>query len=911
MDGLTGPQTTNNMKKKHLLTALLVLMAYATALAIPANKRPMNVRQPDGTTVTLQLVGDEWNHYYSTTDGYTLVKDSRGYYTYARLNAALQLVPSTQVAHDEAQRSDKENAFLAGLNRHIMPAMTPETQRTRDFEMQSRRLAAEKMRANMLKQRQARAQAASGRHFAPSYDYSKFRGLIILVEYNDKSFSREDYDSIFNEMVNMSNYTGYYSTNNRKQTYVGSVHDYFTDNSDSLFQPQFDVVGPVKVGYSQYYPQGTYNGQAIFKQAIDRVNATVDFSKYDGDNDGQIDMIYFVVPGFSSSYGGNDSRLLWPHASDLSYYYRNQRYDGKRLGRYACSTEMYGWESQYGISEAYACIDGIGTICHEFSHVLGIMDHYDTDYEAQGQSFHPGEWDIMAGGSDGDRGRQPVGYSLYEKVAMGFAEPYTASHGEDITLGILDTLHNGLRIPSGQTNETFYLENRQKTAKWGKYLPGHGLLVWRIDSTDINQYYYNTLNAVPSHNYVEIVRATPSSRQVSGQGDPFPGSGNKRILTNTSTPANLLSWTKKTCNYELEDIKETSGIVSFELIDLTQPRPARYITMDEQEANIGIGGQFQLHATVIPESHTSTLTWSSSKPSVATVDTTGLVTGVSLGTATIFVRTDNGLSAYCTIHVVYEEPCNDIATFLSLEDGKEVKLMLNDAVVQVKAGNGDLYLYDGTGCVVLSGTDYEAEAGTTLSGSLYCAKTTDTNGLPMIGFVENRSTTATFTATTGDAPQPVRVKMEDLGPQHIGRHVQLWGYLIEAGVKLGTASRVCLVSVQEDQSKRYVPMYNNLGLSSSVLKNDTRVSGHYYSAQGIIWPFTTTNDKGVEYELSLTKGFKDITNDPEWTDIDDITFDRSQQTRIYDLRGVSRKQPLRGVNILKHPDGSASKVVIE
>jgi M6 family metalloprotease-like protein len=899
------------MKKKLLLTTALTLMAYAVATAIPANKRPVTVTQPDGSTLTLQLVGDEWRHYYRTTDGYTLVKDSRGYYTYARRNAAMQLVPSTQVAHDEAQRSDKENTFLAGIAKNIAPDMAPDAQQRMQHEMQSRRQAAEKTRSAMQQRRTAKAQAASGRRFAPSYDYSKFRGLIILVEYNDKSFSREDYASIFNDMINQPNYTGYYDTRNRKQTFVGSVRDYFTDNSDSLFQPEFDIVGPVKVSYSQYYPQASNNAHIIFKQAIDRINSTVDFSKYDGDNDGQIDMIYFVVPGFSSSYGGNDSRLLWPHAWDFSNYYRNQRYDGKRLGRYACSTEMYGWEQYDGINEYYACIDGIGTICHEFSHVLGIMDHYDTDYEEQGQSFHPGEWDVMSGGTDGDRGRQPVGYSLYEKVAMGFTEPTTATHGDTITLDVLDIAHNGLRIPSGQTGETFYLENRQQNVKWGRQLPGHGLLVWRIDSTDINQYYMNTLNAVPSHNYVQIVRATPSSSHTNGQGDPFPGSGRKRILTNISSPANLLSWTGLPCTFELDGITESGGQVTFELVDLREPRPARYITMEEQEADLGMGETRQLHANVVPENHTSTLSWSSNKPSVATVDNTGVVTGVSLGTAAITVMSDNGHSATCYVHVVYEEPCQDIASFLALADGKDVKLSLNNVVVQYAAHNGDLYLNDGTGCVAMRGTGYDVAAGTRLSGSVYCVRNTATNGLPLLEFVENRSTTTTITATAGDAPAPTRVKMEDLGPQHVGQYVQLWGYQLESGVKLGSATRLCLVSVEEDGNKRYLPMYNNLALTSSEMKNDARVANHYYSMAGIIWPFTQANTQGVEYELSFTEGYKDITNDPEWTDIDAIVSDAGGQTRFYDLRGVSRQQPRRGVNILRRQDGSASKVVVE
>ena len=66
----------------------------------------------------------------------------------------------------------------------------------------------------------------------------------------------------------------------------------------------------------------------------------------------------------------------------------------------------------------------IGTICHEFSHILGLPDLYDVDYEdSGGESLHPNAWSLMADGIESDFGRGPVGYSLYERYALGFASP--------------------------------------------------------------------------------------------------------------------------------------------------------------------------------------------------------------------------------------------------------------------------------------------------------------------------------------------------------------------------------------------------------------------------------------------------------------------------------------------------------
>ncbi|MCR4919136.1 MAG: M6 family metalloprotease domain-containing protein [Prevotella sp.] len=893
------------MRKRFILTTAVALLSVAATMAIPAHRRPVSVTQPDGTQLTVQLVGDEWNHFYRTTDGYTLAKDKRGYYTYARLNAAMQIVPTQQAAHNAEERGHAETAFVATLQRYVTPAMTPDMKLRHDREMQDRNAALSKTQA-MSQARRATTQ--SGGHKAPSYDYSNFRGLIVLVEYNDLSFSRSDYPDLLDGMVNTENYTGYTGTNRRQQRYTGSVRDYFRDNSGGLFEPQFDIVGPVSVDYSAY--DGGEKAPEIFLQALQRADATVDYSLYDGDNNGEVDMVFFMVPGYSASYGGNDEALLWPHASSLAYY--RQRHDGKRFGRYACSAEMYGWSNMAG-NENYSVIDGIGTICHEFSHVLGIMDHYDTNYEAGGQSFDPGPWDIMAGGSDGDRGRQPVGYSLYEKTAMGFTEPITVSQGDTVTLHTLDDTHTGYRIPSGQNKETFYLENRQQTAKWGRYLPGHGLLVWRIDSTSNNVYYQNTLNANPNHNYVEIVRATPGANKQSSAGDPFPGSGRVTELTNDTQPANLLSWTGKECTFELEDISETvdistySLVVNFIIADTRLPRPARSITLPPT-VTVSAGMTYQLEATVKPTRHTSTLTWSSSDTNVATVGDDGRVTGQRAGLCTITAETDNGLTASCIVIVEQDQIVQSAAEFLDLTDGTNVRLMLRDVQVLVCMPDDDLvYVRDDTGAFVMSGTGIVTEPGCLLSGSIFCQRTTGLNGLPTLEAVEGRTDLTNVSLSQGPAPEPIRVQMADLTQQHLAQLVELWGYQIQTGVQIATGvKRTCLVSTNDDGSKIYLPVYNHLGLEAGDIVSDKIVSGHYYSVAGILWPATTKNSLGIEYELSWTTGFKDVTD--EYTPVHTISDGREgQPKKVYGLDGRQRQQPRRGINIIRRQDGTITK----
>ena len=111
-----------NMKR---LTLLFVVMMFALCnmMAVPAHPKAVTVQQPDGSTVTIRLVGDEWLHFNTTSDGYSVVKDSRGYYVYAESKDG-QLQPTAQVAHDMAERSASELDFLAGVKKYQAPAMS-------------------------------------------------------------------------------------------------------------------------------------------------------------------------------------------------------------------------------------------------------------------------------------------------------------------------------------------------------------------------------------------------------------------------------------------------------------------------------------------------------------------------------------------------------------------------------------------------------------------------------------------------------------------------------------------------------------------------------------------------------------------------------------------------------------------
>ena len=515
-----------------LLTAIL-------ASAEPANPTPINVMQPDGSTLQLKLAGDEFYHFNTTIDGYTII-NINGTWEYATKDGE-RLVASGVMAHDPVARDAKEMLMVASLGKRLV----------------------DKAATTQARQNRATRDKKSHQNREPVVDYSLFRGLIVLINFNDRQFLMEDPNNFYNQLCNTENYTGFYH-NGRFQRCTGSVRDYYYDNSMGQFDPEFDIVGPVNLDYSCY--EGNDRAREIFKAALDSVDAQVDFTQYDADNDGEIDMVFFLVAGYASSYSGNNSGYLWPHMSYLIDWWSGWPpqpyiYDGKRMGTYASSCEIYGWESQ-----GSTLPNAIGTICHEFGHVLGLPDLYDTDYgESGGESHHPGDWDVMAGGSYANYGRTPVGYSLWERMELGFTDtPEELSLGSKV-IEALNESNTGFMMQSPNEDEFFLFENRQPN-KWDAALPGHGLVITRVDYSNEQVWWGNEVNCNPDHNYYELIRSSGF-----GSGEvPFPGSRDVTSINSSSYPA-LVTWAGEACQFGLSDISENNQIISFNVVNDVPP----------------------------------------------------------------------------------------------------------------------------------------------------------------------------------------------------------------------------------------------------------------------------------------------------------------------------------------------------
>ena len=368
---------------------------------------------------------------------------------------------------------------------------------------------------------------------------SNKRGLIILVEFQNKQFREENDRVMFNRIANEKGFS--------ERGFKGCVSDYFRDQSNGMLDLTFDVIGPVTINNDfEYYGKnvGPDNYDAhpdeMIMEACLLVDDEVNFAEYDWNGDGYVEQVVVIYAGQGEANGGGNN-TIWPHEWSLTEadYGKPLSLDKVRIDTYACSPEL----------STRTRIDGIGTLCHEFSHCLGLPDMYDEDRKNYGM----GNWDLMDQGSYNGNGFCPAGYTAYEKMYCGWQQPIVLT--TDTVVNDMKPISDGgdtyIIYNDAHPNEFYMLENRQRIG-WDKNLTGTGLLITHIDY-DPDVWYWNTVNSfstyydkyynefVNDHERCTIFHADEDqSSTISGIiGDAYPFLFNDSLTVN-SRPATTL-----------------------------------------------------------------------------------------------------------------------------------------------------------------------------------------------------------------------------------------------------------------------------------------------------------------------------------------------------------------------------------
>lgn len=365
--------------------------------------------------------------------------------------------------------------------------------------------------------------------------------LVILVDFPDRPFTTGNPAEAFQEIMNSNEMPA-------RGSYA-SAKKYYEEQSNGIFQPQFDVVGPITmsqnaVHYASVGIDDSPTGQVV-QEACQQIEDQIDFTEYDLDGNGVCDNIYIFFAGKGQADGGGLT-TIWPHSARMDADWGiSLVVDGVKISNYACSAELNG-------SGAFS---GIGTFCHEFCHVLGLPDLYYTGVP------HPSSFSLMASGNYNGNGYYPPKLSVYERFALGWVEPEEITQSQWITLTPSTDDVDSRIVKTVSENEYFLLENRQREG-WDLYLPGHGLLVWHIDF-DQEAWNNNVPNADRNHQRVYLVRADNNLNGYPNAASPFPGTKGVETFDATTTPA-FLDWNGNPVDCALSTIAETpSGNITF------------------------------------------------------------------------------------------------------------------------------------------------------------------------------------------------------------------------------------------------------------------------------------------------------------------------------------------------------------
>jgi len=533
------------MKRKAVITSI-ALAATLSVAAIPAKRGPQPHIQPDGSTVTVELVGDEFFHYYMTSDSVPLMPRHDGAMCYARIAGAGSVVCGEPASDRDAMviTPSERKALIRTMlaERNIKGNLTPERAALRRARAMSRA-------AGPL------PQSGMGLFTDEFVALGSPKALVVLVEYQDVKFDTQDAHGYFDGMLNERGFSRYGGT--------GCATEYFEHNSGGLFTPQFDLYGPVTLPYdrayygSEYNENGQYLGlepaHLMVRDAVKLLDNDVDFSQYDTDGNGFVDNIFIIYAGEGEA-SSQIEETVWPH--QWNYSYSNEtppRADGVYIDHYACANEII-----HG-----GMPDGVGTFIHEFSHVMGLPDLYNTD-DAYAE-YTPGAWSCLDYGPYNNNGRTPPLYSAYERNALGWFTPEVLdTEARSCSLESLDASGRAFIIQTDNVRDFFLIENRQRTG-WDICLPGSGMLVWHIDATTA-PYSQNVVNNTASHQYVDILEANNRADNFDLDvmaGYTFPGPAHNTSLSFSTKPA-LKPWSGTDTGIEITDIAESSdGLITF------------------------------------------------------------------------------------------------------------------------------------------------------------------------------------------------------------------------------------------------------------------------------------------------------------------------------------------------------------
>lgn len=574
------------MRKKLLFGLLFAAM---TAGAVKMKPGINIIKQADGTTITVRAYGDEDLSYFLASDGTLLYQEGTNFYI-AGVKADGTLYSTGVLAHEPSMRTIKEISAIKAQNAKAF------------YNSMETQAKANKVRREPMTPDNSLLPSL-GKHKIP----------VILVEFSDVEFSVENPKATFDKYLNGKELFNKETDPEMGQNYA-SVAKYFKDMSFGKFEPEFEVYGPVNLGKPLATYGAGYSSQEnmglLLTDACTAVDNEVDFTQYDSNDDGNIDLIYIIYAGFSQSIAGNSTDCIHPKSGYLSLA---KSFDGMDVKRYGVNNELNGTPADQADGPI---INGIGLFCHEFSHCMGLPDLYPKSGSIAEACINQNMdyWSLMDAGEYTGNGYRPTAYTAWERERLGWMEIGTLTGPSNVELKSLDEGGAAFRIynDKDETGHEYYIVENVQNNGWNKKLFGNGLMVTHVDylssqfslggckvnNTEghprmhvmaadgmfVPEYFLGStiedsyITFLKEHNADLVAKYggqvfTIEDYKAEAAGDLFPGTSNATSLTDDSQPMKAWTYNGETMGKPITDITNDTekGIVSFKFMGGGEP----------------------------------------------------------------------------------------------------------------------------------------------------------------------------------------------------------------------------------------------------------------------------------------------------------------------------------------------------
>lgn len=532
------------MKGNKICILLSLLITGYAAMAKQAYPGTITLRQPDGTVIQAKIHGDEFFHYVTDSEGRVLKRGQDGFWCYGRYDVNGVLSSTGYIAGHNVPSSIMSEAAIIPKTAIML--------RTAELRLQH----AEAIRSTAI------ANSTATRADSRIVE----RCLIIPAEFRDKkmTYKYEDFQDL-----------------------ASKIKDYFQDQFPENYEFIFDVspIVTLSKGYAEYGSNGrdgtqdAYNACKAVGEACELANAAgVDFSLYDLNEDGRVDNVFLIVAGKNEAETEIDD-LIWPHSWDVTYGNVRVTLNGKEIRTYAVSSEL----SRRSSSQTFGFAT-IGTFCHEYSHVLGLMDLYDTDYEANGTANDAWtETALMVGGNYNNDGQTPPCYNAIDRDMLGIGQRETLVPG---TYELEPIRLNGryLRYDTPTEGEYYLIECRDNEG-WDEFIGGSGLAIYHIDKsqnmsgyssymsknvTAATRWWTNEVNCNTTHLCADMMEANPKAKKANQIFYPYTTNNS---FTFASNPA-FVFWDGTNSPLCITGIEKKDGNVVFKVSETSADKPA-------------------------------------------------------------------------------------------------------------------------------------------------------------------------------------------------------------------------------------------------------------------------------------------------------------------------------------------------